>query len=231
MRFFAFVKHDLMGNRVQNLRYHALARFFNTAKIRPLKKLIHHAGWLATSSLAYHPRRHPRNRCLRRNILEHNAARCDTRTIADVDITENFRTCAYHDTPANLRVTVACVLAASAKCDIVQKRAAVADFSRLSDHDARSVVEHDPTSNRCRWMDVDAKHARRLALQIKREILAPKMPKEVGKALRFKRMKSFEIQKRIDKPAAGGIAVGNGEEGGPKRPAEFRVVFDHARKR
>ncbi len=115
-----------------------------------------------------------------------------------------------HDAASHLGMTVARLLAAAAECHVMQERAVVPDFGCLSDHDSVAVVEHDPAPDLRRRVNVDAEHARGLALEIERKVLSAGMPKRMTESLGLKRVEPLEIQKRIDKPAAGGIAVVDG---------------------
>ncbi|MNN50614.1 hypothetical protein D3C81_1652090 [compost metagenome] len=63
------------------------------------------------------------------------------------------------------------------------------------------MIEHDPTTNFCRRMNVDLESHGHLILQEDRQCLTPLMPQPVADAVSLQRMEALQVQKR------GGIFV------------------------
>ena len=82
---------------------------------------------------------------------------------------------------------------------------------------------------RAAGIDVDAKDARALALQVEREVAPALLQQLVREAMRDERVEALEVEQRLDVAAAGRIAIVDGGEIGPERAAELRLVVQHLR--
>src|SRR6185437_16747390 len=87
--------------------------------------------------------------------------------------------------------------------------------------DAGAMVEHDAAPDAGERIDIDLEDLARPALQVEREIMTAEMPERMGEAIGLDRLEALEIEQRLDRPVAGGIALEGGGEIGTCRGSDF----------
>ena len=129
--------------------------------------------------------------------MQHDAARSDLGTSANLDVAEDAGPGSDHDPLAYLGMSVADMFAGSAESYTVQHRYAITDHRRLTDHDAGSMIDHHAAANGCGGVDIDAKRHRHAVLQMKRQRAAALTEQRVRYAVALKRMVPLEKEQRL----------------------------------
>ena len=162
--------------------------------------------------------------------MEHHRAGGDPRAMADLDIAEDLGAGADEHAVADLGMTVAALLAGAAERHVLEHRHVVLDHRGRADHEAGGVVEEDAAPDPGRRMDVGLEHFRRPALEIEREILPVPAPQPMREPVGLDGVEAFEIEHRLERPGAGGIAVHDRADIGPESFAERRIVRESLEK-
>ena len=97
------------------------------------------------------------------------------------------------------------------------------------------MIKEDAAPEARRRMDVGLENLRAAALQVEREVDAAPTPQPMRQPMAFDRVKSLEIEERLDQTATSRIALDNGGEIGAKvldnrglrRDRGFECVGDH----
>ena len=99
--------------------------------------------------------------------------------VADLDIAEDLGAGPDHNALANLRMTVAVLVAGAAQRHAVQKRDIVIDHRGLTDHEAGGMVDKDAATDFCRRVDIGLEHRRGTTLQRRKSAVF--FPQPVGR--------------------------------------------------
>ena len=129
---------------------------------------------------------------------------------------------------ADLGMAVARDLAGSPERHLLHERDIVAHRRRLADDEPRRVIEKDAAAEGRRRVDVGLEHFRRAALQIERELAPAVSPQPMGEPMRLHRVKTLEMQERLEQPRAGRIALDDGREIGAEGRDQRRLGGDRA---
>ena len=92
-------------------------------------------------------------------------------------------------------MTIAAGFTGPAERDGLQNRDIIFNHCRFTDHNAGCVIEHNPTANFCRRVNVYLEANGHLILQEDRQRLTPLMPQPVTDTVGLKRMKTLQVQK------------------------------------
>ena len=160
---------------------------------------------------------------MRRHRLQHHAARTDAAIFADLDIAEHLGAHADQHAAADLRMTVADLLARTAQRHAMQHRHIVFHHSRLADHDAIGMVDEDALADHGGGMNIDGEKFRHAALQIERHRLASVVPQPMRHAIKLQRGIALEEEQRLRVSVAGRVALVIGDDVGPRRFADRRI--------
>jgi len=144
------------------------------------------------------PRRDSDDGGASRDVLHDDAPRTDPRVIADVNRADDASIRPDDHSVANLRVPHRALELRTPEIDPLVEKAIIADGRRLADHDAHTVIDDDPTSDRRGWMDLDAGHeAARVGEQPSAELVfAP--PKGICCAVQPQRVQPRIHQEDLD---------------------------------
>ena len=156
--------------------------------------------------------------------MEHHGAGCDPRAMTHLDIAEDLGSGADEHAVADLGMTVAALLAGAAERHVLEHRHVVLDHRGRADNETCCVVEEDAATDPGRRMNIGLEHLRRPALEIEREILPVLAPQPMREPVGLDGVEAFEVQQRLERPGAGGIAVHDRADIGAESFAERRIV-------
>src|SRR5438876_885288 len=151
--------------------------------------------------------RNSRDRHIVRHRLHHYRARGDAGAMADLDVAENFRARPDQYAVADLGMAVLVLLAGAAQRHVVQDRDVVLDHSGLAAYEPGSVIQENPAANPGCRIDVGLEYRRRSALQIIGKILAAFLMEPMRQTVGLQRMKTLEVEQRVDETRGRRIAV------------------------
>src|SRR5690348_16792239 len=120
--------------------------------------------------------------------------------MADFDVAEYFCARSNQYTAADLGMAVLVFLAGAAERDTMEDRDVVLDDSRFTAHKTGGVVEEDTAADPGGGIDVGLKYRRRAALKIVGKVLARFAIEPVRETMRLQRVKTLEIEQRVDEP-------------------------------
>ena len=86
------------------------------------------------------------------------------------------------------------------------------------------MVEEDALAEGRVGVDVGLEHPRGPALQIEREVAPAEAPQRMGETMRLDRVKTLEVEQRLDEARAGGVAVEHRQDVDPERLADSGIV-------
>ena len=158
--------------------------------------------------------------------MEHHGTGCDPRAMTHLDIPEDFGSGADEHAVADLGMTVAALLAGAAERHVLEHRHVVLDHSGRADNETCCVVEEDAATDPGCRMNIGLEHFRRPALEIKREILPVPAPQPMREPMGLDGVEAFEIQQRLERPGAGGIAIHDRADVGAKSFTQRRIVHE-----
>ena len=90
----------------------------------------------------------------------------------------------------------------------MQQRTPISDRRRFADHHPRRMVDQDPHPNPRRRMNVHCKGLGNARLDERRErLLVVRGPEPVAGAVRLEAEEALEVEERVRKAGAGGVAI------------------------
>src|SRR6266404_5584320 len=144
--------------------------------------------------------------------------------MTDLDIAENLRARPDQYAVADLGMAVFVLLAGAAQRDAVQDRDVVLDHSGLTAHEAGGVIQENPAANPGCGIDVGLEYRRGAALQIIRKILAAFLMEPMRQTVGLQRMKTLEVEQRVDETRGRGIAVIDRHHIGPESIPDVGIL-------
>src|SRR6266478_3851040 len=144
--------------------------------------------------------------------------------MADLDVAENLRARPDQYAVADLGMAVLVLLAGAAQRDAVQDRDVVLDHSGLTAHEPGSVIQENPAANPGCGINVGLEYRRRAALQIIGKILAALLMQPMRQTMGLQRMKTLEVEQRVDEARGRGIAVVDRHQIGPESIPDVGIL-------
>src|SRR3954471_4537600 len=144
--------------------------------------------------------------------------------MADFDVAENLCPRSYQHTATDFGMTILVFLASTAERDTMQDRDVVLDHSGFTAHKAGGVIEEDTAADPGGRVDVGLKHRRGAALKVIGKILARLAIEPVRETVGLQRVKTLEIEQRIDEPRCRGIPIVYRHQVGSERISQIRLI-------
>src|SRR5260221_1610839 len=135
--------------------------------------------------------------------------------MADLDVAESFRARPDQYAVPDLGMAVLVLLAGAAQRDAVQNRDVSLHHSGPTAYEPGGVIQENLAANPGCGMDVGLEYRRGAALQIIGKILAALLMQPMRQTVGLQRMKTLEVEQRVDETRGRGISVIDRHQIGP----------------